>query len=318
VLTDVVLVIGGVALLLGGAWQLVRSAVALSLMWGVSRVVVGATVVAFGTSAPEFVVTLVAAVRGQPDIALGNVIGSNVANVALALGIAASIRPLRVDLRMLRWELPVLGAATLALLLFAANGVVGHAEGACMVAGLIAFVVLSPRLFPELAAAAESDVRPAAPPARNSGLVAREVALAIAGLAALAIGANFAVAGGADLATRAGMSQLAIGVAIVAAGTSLPEFATSIVAAARGEHEIAVANVVGSNIFNLLGVIGMTALIAGLPVRHELYHFALPSLAASSFVVYALAWPRARVGRAEGALLIGAYALFIMATLRWT
>ncbi len=319
------LVVVGLALLLGGAWQLVRAAVAVSLMLGVSRVVVGATVVAFGTSAPEFVVSLVAALRGAPDIAVGNVVGSNVANVALVLGVAAAIRPLAVSYRLLRWEIPVLAVATAALILFAENGHVGHAEGGVMFAGLIAFAVLSPRLFPELAAAAEEEAEATAEaeragrlPAPTLRAVARELGWMGAGIAALAFGANAAVEGASSLASAAGMSELAIGVVIVAIGTSLPELATSVVAAVRNEDEIAVANVVGSNIFNLLGVAGLTAAVAGLPVRLDLYRFELPALAASTLVLVPLAWPRYEISRFTGVALVGAYVAFVAATLAWS
>ena len=320
-LLAVVFVIAGLALLLIGAWLVVRAGVQLALMWGVSRVVIGATIVGFGTSAPEFVVSLIAALRDSPDIALGNVLGSNVANVALVLGASAMVAPLTIDYRLLRWEIPVLAAATVGVLVFAGNGALGHIEGAMLFLGLIAFVVLSPRLFPEMAAAVEAEdeaERLSPPPPRDLRVVLREFAWLSAGIAGLTLGASVAVEGGVGLAERAGMSEIAIGSIIVAVGTSLPELATSMVAAFRHEHEIAVANVVGSNIFNLLGVLGLTAAITGLPVSQDLYHFELPALAASTLVLIPLAWPRYHIGRADGAALVAAYVLFVVVTLGWT
>lgn len=324
-LIDTLAVVAGLSLLLVGAWLLVRSGVRLAVRWGVSRIVIGATIVGFGTSAPEFVVSLIAALRDSPDIALGNVLGSNIANIALVLGISAMIAPLAVDLRLLRWEIPVLGAATLAILAFGLNGSISHVEGALCFAGLAAFVALSPRLFPELAAAVEVEEEVEAeaerlfpPPPVPGTAVAIDFAWLIAGIGGLTVGASFAVDGGVGLAERVGMSQIAIGAIVVAIGTSLPELATSVVAALRNEDEIAVANIVGSNIFNLLGVLGLTAAIAGLPIDRNLYYFEMPALALSTLVLLPLAWPRYRIGRADGAALLGAYVIFTFATLRWT
>ena len=145
----------------------------------------------------------------------------------------------------------------------------------------------------------------------GAGEVAREVSLAVAGIAALAVGSEVAVHGAVGIAERVGVSEVAIGVTVVAIGTSLPEIVTSAVAALRGEHEIAVANVVGSNVFNLLGVLGLTGALITLPTGAELYRFEMPALAASTAVLFVLAWPRGRVGRPEGALLVAFYAAFL-------
>ena len=151
---DLALAIVGIAIVLVGAWLLVRSAVRMALSFGLSRVLIGATVVAFGTSAPEFVVSLVAGLQGSSGVAVGNILGSNVANTALVLGIAAVINPLNVNRRLIRWEIPVLFVATAAMLLAGASGAISAIEGGLMFLGLIAFVVLSPFLFPETGAEA--------------------------------------------------------------------------------------------------------------------------------------------------------------------
>ncbi len=310
-LWDAALTAVGLAVVLLGAWLLVRSAASLAVQFGLSPVIVGATVVAFGTSAPEFVVSLVAASDGSGGLAVGNVLGSNVTNVALVLGLSGIVRPMVVHPRLLRWEMPVLAAATAAILLVGSGGTIGHGAGAALFAGLLVFVALSLRLRPTEAAAADGGGLPAAGEVMGAGEVAREVSLAVAGIAALAVGSEVAVHGAVGIAERVGVSEVAIGVTVVAIGTSLPEIVTSAVAALRGEHEIAVANVVGSNVFNLLGVLGLTGALITLPTGAELYRFEMPALAASTVVLFVLAWPRGRVGRPEGALLVAFYAAFL-------
>ena len=314
---DLLLMTGGLIVLLAGAWQLVHSAVAISLMFGLSRVVVGATVVAFGTSAPEFVISLTAAVEGSSGLALGNVLGSNVANVALVLGSAALVAPLIVDTRLVRWEIPVLVAATAAVLLFGANGSIGRFEGGLLfLGGLLGFIVASLLLAPE-PSVIEGDEEVEEQPPRTARALAIAGVLLLVGLTALAVGAATAVEGAKGIAERVGMSELAVGVSIVAVGTSLPEVATSLVAAWRREHDIAVASVVGSNIFNLLGVVGATALVTPLTVDRSLYGFELPALALSSLILVPLVlwWSRHLVDRREGALLVSLYVGFLFVVL---
>ena len=314
-LADLALTALGLGILLAGAWLLVRSAALLAVAFGLSPVIVGATVVAFGTSAPEFVVSLAAGIDDRGGLAVGNVLGSNVTNVALVLGLAAVVRPMAVHPRLLRWEMPVLAAATVAVLLLGAGGSLGHVAGAALFVGLLAFIVLSLRLRPDVAAAIAGDEVPEAPAALTTRVTTREAALLLGGILALAIGSEMAVRGATGVAERVGMSEVAIGVTVVAVGTSLPEVVTSIVAAIRGDHEIAVANVVGSNVFNLLGVLGLTAALVTLPTDGDLYRFEMPVLAISTAALFLLAWPRARVGRSEGLVLIAAYIAFVAVVL---
>ena len=314
---DLLLVAGGLIALLAGAWQLVRSAVAISLMFGLSRVIVGATVVAFGTSAPEFVISLTAAAEGSSGLALGNVLGSNVANVALVLGSAALVAPLIVDARLVRWEIPVLIAATGAVLLFGANGTIGRFEGGLLfLGGLLGFIVASVLIVPA-PSVIDGDEEVEERPARTARALSIAGALLLLGLTVLAVGAAVAVEGAKGIAVRAGMSELAVGVSIVAVGTSLPEIATSLMAAWRREHDIAVASVVGSNIFNLLGVVGATALITPLTLDRSLYGFEMPALALSSLILVPLVlwWSRHLVDRREGALLVSLYVGFVFVIL---
>ena len=314
---DLLLIAGGLTVLLTGAWLVVRSAVVLALMFGLSRVVVGATVVAFGTSAPEFVVSLTAAVEGSSGLAVGNVLGSNVANVALVLGSAALIAPLVVNTRLVQWEIPVLIAATAAVLLFGANGTIGRLEGGLLfLGGLLGFIVASVLLVPA-PSVIEGDEEVEEKPPRTARAIWIAVGLLLGGLTGLAIGAATAVEGATGVAERIGMSELAVGVSIVAVGTSLPEVATGLMAAWRREHDIAVAAVVGSNIFNLLGVVGATALVAPLTLDRSLYDFEMPALALSSLILVPLVmwWSRHLVDRREGALLVSLYVGFVFVIL---
>jgi len=306
-------VVAGLAILLFGAWLAVRSASALAALLGLSPVVIGATVVAFGTSAPEFLVSTLAATRGSSDLAFGNVVGSNITNVALILGLSAIIVPLQIHERLLRWEMPVLLVATLALILFLSNGTLGRLEGAAMFIAIVVFLVLSFRLWPEAAAEAAAEGDFEAPKDVRGALT--QSAWLVVGVAALAGGAEFLVRGAVTMAESAGLSELAIGATVVATGTSLPELATSAMAAWKKEDDIAVANVVGSNIFNLLAVLGLAATIAPIQVSRDVYTFEMPILLVSSLVLLPLAWRRFRIGRTEGALLFASYFVFTAAIL---
>jgi cation:H+ antiporter len=310
-MADVVQLAVGLAALLAGAWLVVHEAARLAVRAGLSPVVVGATVVAFGTSAPEFVVSALAASRGAPDLAIGTALGSNVANVGLVLGIGAAITSMTMRPRLRRWELPVLGVATLLALLFAANGAIGRLEGATLLGVLAVFVAGSAAIGAESVAAHEPAVR--VDGGRRGGVPAREIVLLVAGVVALAGGAQVFVEGATGLAERLGVSELVIGALVVAVGTSLPEIATTTVAAWRGEHEIAIANAVGSNVFNLLGVVGLAALVAPLDVDRTLYQFEMPALLLSTVALVALS-RRGALARREGAWLLGSYTVFVLVT----
>jgi len=301
----------GLILLLGAAYYLVSSAVTISLSLGISRVIVGLTAVAFGTSTPEFLVSLVAGLRDSSGVALGNVLGSNVANVGLVLGMAAVIAPMRVHARLVHWEIPILGAATAAILLMGLSGAIQQWEGGLMVAGLTAFLLVSLRFFPETVADIELDAEvPSDDTEQQARSLVPQVGLLVGSVGVLAIASQLAVAGATGISQRFGVSDFVIGVTVIAVGTSLPELVTSVVAAFRREHDIAVANVIGSNIFNLLGVIGLTSTVVPLSVDGGLYRFEMIALAVSTVILIPLAWPRYRIGRAEGFMLLGVYATF--------
>ena len=313
-LVDLLVLVAGVAVLLSGAWVLLRGATTIAVAAGVSRVIIGATVVAFGTSAPELVVTVAAGARGASGVAIGNVVGSNIANVFLVLGLTAAISPITVHQRLIRWEIPVLLVATLLTVGFAIGGRIGPAEGLVMLVGILVFVGLSPRLFPEIGEEIESDVAaPETRPTRRHLVYA--VAFVGAGLAALAVGAELIVRSASSLALEVGVSEFVVGVVVVAIGTSLPELVTSAIAAFKDEHDLAVGNVVGSNIFNLLAVAGAGAAITGIPISDSLFEFELPAMVLSSVILVPLAWPRYHVGRFTGLALMAGYVLAVVVTI---
>lgn len=308
-LIDLALTTAGLVVLLAGGWLLVKAAARLSLAFGISPLIVGATVVALGTSSPELSVSMAAALEGSGGLAVGNVLGSNITNILLVLGIAALIRPMDVHPSLLRWEMPALAVVTIAVIVAGLTGMVGHLVGAALFAGLIVFVALSllRHREREVPHGGEELTRASEPLSRWG--ITREVLLLLAGIGALALGSELTVHGASGIAERVGLSEVAIGLSIVAIGTSLPEIVTTAVAAYHGEREIAVANVVGSNIFNLLGVLGLTAAVSTLPIGSELYYFEIPVLAAATAALFLVAWTNRRIVRAEGIALV---ALFVI------
>ena len=303
---DVVLVVTGLAALIGGAWILVHEAERLAVRLGLNPMLVGLTVVALGTSAPELIVGATASARGAGELAVGGVLGSNVANVALVLGLGIVMRPLAVSSRLLRWELPALGTATVLVLLFGASGAIGRIEGAALVALLVIFLVVSAQLGAESGQSRAAEVEVVDPAAS----MRRGVVQLLVGVAALAAGSELLVRGATGLAERLEISQVVIGAVVIAVGTSLPELATTAVAALGRRHAIAVGNVIGSNVFNLLGALGLASLVAPLPIDGRLYELELPAMALSTVLLVPLAW-REENGRALGVVLLVLYALFV-------
>lgn len=313
-LLDIALLLIGVAVLLVGAWVLLRGALTIAVAAGISPVIIGATVVAFGTSAPELVVTIAAGLRDASGVAIGNVVGSNIANVFLVLGLTATISPISVHQRLIRWEIPVLIVATSLTVGFAVGGRLAPVEGAVMLVLLAAFIGISPRLFPEVALEIEADVEvPAVEPQPKH--VIRAIGFVLVGLAALALSAEVIVRSASDVAIRIGISEFVVGVVIVAVGTSLPELVTSGMAALKNEHDLAVGNVVGSNIFNLLAVAGAGAVVSGLPIDSDLFQFELPIMILSSLILVPLVLPRYHIGRRTGVGLLALYVLSVVITI---
>lgn len=304
------LILGGLALLLGGGELLVRGAVLIATRLGVSSLMIGLTVVGFGTSMPELVTSLQAAFAGSPGIALGNIVGSNIANVLLILGIAALLSPFPVPSRTLARDGGLMLAAALLLAALSFGGVLGRYDGAFLVLCLAGYLLLVWRQERRHPASSESE---AATERSASGWVpvAKEIGYVIAGLLALVFGGRILVTGAIDLATALGVSETVIGLTIVAIGTSLPELATALVAAMRGQPDIAYGNIVGSNIFNIFCIAGITALTAPIAVPAEMLHFDIPVMIGVTILMGIFAATGSRLTRLEGATLLAGYAAYL-------
>jgi len=298
------LLAGLIGLFLGGE-ALVRGSVGIARRMAIPPLLIGLTVVGFGTSTPELLVSVEAAWRGVPDIALGNIVGSNIANILLIVGLSALVWPIRVIGATLRRDTAVMMAAALVLVPIFYLGQVGRLSGALLVLGLACYLIWA-YLKPGVAVIEDEGV-----PAPSSLLVS---ALWVAGgLVALMLGARFLVDGAVAIARGYGISEAFIGLTIVAVGTSLPELATSLIAAVRRQSEIAIGNIVGSNIFNVLGILGVTALITPIPVASRFLTFDLPVLIAVSLVLCVLLVTRPVIGRAIGVAMLAGYAAYIWA-----
>jgi cation:H+ antiporter len=304
----------GIAVLYFGAEWLVRGASRLARAFGMSALVVGLTVVSFGTSAPELVVSLLAAFRGQPDMTVGNVIGSNVSNIALILGVSALIYPIAIKGRLLSRGIPLMIAASLGLTLLVVDGSLGRAGGILLLVGLVIYFSYllrsAPEELPEIEVEFDTHQRErSCCPGDESRIW--NIGLVLAGLVGLTLGANLLVDAATLFARRIGISDLVVGLTVVAIGTSLPELATSVIAAIRTQTDIAVGNAVGSNVLNILGVLGLTAVLQPLSVDRSLLLFELPVMLGVSLLLLPLAWTRLRLERWEGVLLLAGYAVFV-------
>jgi cation:H+ antiporter len=312
-----ILLLAGFVLLIGGAELLVRGASQLATDFGISPLVVGLTVVAFGTSTPELAVSVLSAHSGQAGIALGNVVGSNICNVLLILGLSALVAPLVVSRQVVRLEVPIMIGISLLLTFFALDGAIGRWEGGLLFAGIIVYTVWTVRRsWRELREQVPPEVAP--PTGGRSGRGAQILQI-LGGLVLLGIGSKWLVDGAVSVATFFGVSDLVIGLTVVAVGTSLPELATSVLASLRGQRDIAVGNVVGSNIFNILSVLGLTAALApeGVPVPQSALTFDLPVMLAVAVACLPIFLTGHRIARWEGGLFFVyylAYTLFIVLT----
>jgi len=305
--------LGGFVLLFGGGELLVRGAVAVSRRFGLSPLLIGMTVVAWCTSAPELVVSLDAALKGSSAIALGNIVGSNIFNILGVLGVSALIAPIVVKPEALYRDTGVMIGSALALIAVVLTGVIGRIPGLFLLLGVIAYVALSYR----------AELRASAAPSAELHLHEAEeiagpqhvwvgAAYFVAGLAALVVGSRLLITGATDIALQFGISEAIIGLTLVAVGTSLPELATSVVAAFRGHADVAVGNVVGSNIFNILGIIGVTSLVRPIEVATRMAHVDVWVMLAASFALVPLLLLRGRIGRIAGAAMLAVYGAYLV------
>ncbi|WP_417851632.1 calcium/sodium antiporter [Thalassoglobus sp.] len=302
----------GLLVLTLGAELLVRSATKLASAAGISPLVIGLTVVAFGTSAPELVVSLQSTLSGQPDVALGNVVGSNILNILFILGISAVIVPLVVSQQLIRFDVPLMVGLSVLVLLLALDGQIGRLDGLLLTAGLISYnfwaVWKSRQEQAVVRAEYEANLGVAEKASDLRGILLN-LALLIAGLALLVLGSRWFVEAVTTIARSLGVSELVIGLTVVAAGTSLPEVATSIMAAIRGERDIAVGNVVGSNIFNILGVLGISSLVSanGIGISETALRLDIPVMVAVAFACLPIFFTGHMISRWEGSLFLGYY-----------
>lgn len=301
----VALIAGGVLLVLG-AELLVRGASKMALAAGITPLAVGLSVVAFGTSAPEFAVTLKSAYAGAVDVAVGNVIGSNIFNVLLILGISALITPLVVAVRLVRFDVPLMILVSVIVLAMGFDGEIGRVDGLLLISGLGYYTL---RLFRSSRAEEQED----APSDAEKTRLLPQIGLVAVGLGLLVAGSEWFVGGAVDLARAFGVDELVIGLTIVAAGTSLPELTTSILASLKGERDIAVGNVIGSNLFNLLGVLGVAGLLSpdGVPMSQGVMTFDLPFMIAVAVATLPIFFAKQLLGRWEGGLFVVAYVAYV-------
>lgn len=303
---DYLYLLGGIVGLFLGGEALVRGSVGIARRMAIPPLLIGLTVVGFGTSTPELLVSVDAALRGVPDIALGNVVGSNIANILLIVGLSALVWPIRVLGDTLRRDTAVMMAAALILVPVFAMGLMSRPAGALLVAALAAYLIWAYRSAGQSPATAEAE--DAAPPAP----ILLSLIWVGGGLVALMLGARFLVDGAVNIARDFGLSEAFIGLTIVAVGTSLPELATSLIAAIRRQSEIAIGNVVGSNIFNILGILGVTAVIAPIPVAPRFLGFDLPVLIGVSLLLTVLLLTQPRIGRLTGLIMLAGYAAYVI------
>ena len=299
----------GITVLYFGADWLVRGAARLAGTLGVSPMVIGLTVVSLGTSAPELVVCLVAAMGGNADLAIGNVMGSNLANIGLILGLTAVVRPLDVQARVVWREMPIMLLVTAVLFPLAWDNELGRGDGIVLLMGLAAYLIFVFQSVgdeaPEVLGEYQEFVQASG---ELPGRVAlRDVGLVIAGSALLVLGGYCIVEGAITVASALGIPQVVIGLTVVAVGTSLPELATSIVAAFRQESDIAVGNVVGSNIFNIAAILGLSSAVAPIRISDSVIRREIPVVLAMSLLLLPLLRTAWRIRRWEGAILLVAY-----------
>lgn len=315
--------LGGLVLLVFGGEFLVRGAVNAATLLGVSPLVIGLTLVGFGTSTPELVTSVQAALAGAPGIAYGNVVGSNIANVLLIGGIAALLLPIAVGSEVLRRDGVVMVGVAVAFAVIASLTAPGRLFGAVLLAALAAYIYVAFRQERSVAepdpgavrakSAALVDTDPMLSlPARPRGPLVAALFLALAGLVLVIFGGRFLVEGAVALARGLGVSETVIGLSIVAVGTSMPELVTSIVAALKRHSDVAFGNIIGSNIYNILGIAGATALVAPGPVPPEILTFDAPVMIAASLLLLAFAYTGRRIARWEGGLLLLGYVGYLV------
>ncbi len=307
----IILFITGLVLLIIGAELLVKGSSGIALSFRISPLVVGLTVVAFGTSSPELAVGIESSLTGKEGITFGTVVGSNIFNILFILGISAVILPLSVSRKLLRMDVPFMIILSVVLLLLSLNGVLSRIEGIVLTAGLIIYTLFL--IVGSRRKLGSESVETNKISAKKKGWLLN-ISMAFGGLGLLMAGSNWFLDGAVYLAQNFGLSETIIGLTIVAAGTSMPEVVTSIMAVIRGEREIAVGNVIGSNIFNILGVLGISALFAadGIDISDSLIRFDIPVMIAVALACLPIFFTGGIISRGEGILFLGYYTAYTL------
>lgn len=311
----ILLVAGGLIILAVGGDVLIRGAVSVAKLAGLTTAVIGLTVVALGTSLPEMVVSILAASQGQPDIAVGNVLGSNIFNVVLILGAASVVYPIPVHSNAVKVEWPVVVFVSLLAILVMRDGTVDRIEGGVFVLGLATFMAFSVWVARREVKAGEVahlvEGIEAATTAKGTAGILKSLGLVAVGVTALIVGGRLLVDGAVSLARLAGITERVIGLTIVAAGTSAPELAASIAAARRKHADIAVANLLGSNIFNILGILGTTALVAPIPINPDILRTDTWWMLGAAVGIFPLMRVGRDITRVDGTILLTAYVVYV-------
>lgn len=298
------LFVAGLVLLFGGGNALVKGSSQLARMLGIHPIVVGLTVVAFGTSMPEFLVSLIAALTDKPDVALGNIIGSNVSNIGFILGLSALVSPIAIHLKLLKFEVPLVVGVSLYFWLICFNGTLSRLDGLTLTVGFVIYIVVVVVGAKKDSSVLEEKYRPIS---GDSKRILFDIVLIIIGIAALTLGARWIVDSASEISRRLGVPELILGLTIVALGTSLPELATSLVAAIKKEGDISVGNIIGSNIFNMMAIAGPSALVHPLVVTEELKFNHLPIMVGLTILLFPFVKTGGLLTRKEGAVLLACY-----------
>lgn len=314
--TTILLFLAGLITLIVGADLLVRGATRLAAAFGVPPLVIGLTIVAIGTASPEIAVSLHAAAAGQGDLTLGNVLGSNIFNILFILGVTSIVAPIVIAEQLIRKDAPIMLGISLLTLLLALDGSLGWVDGLILLTGLVSYFVFALRQSKKESKSVQKEYAEefAQKAPRTLRFMLVNFAFLLIGLALLVFGSNWLVDASVNIARALGVSELVIGLTIVAVGTSLPEVATSVIAALKKESDIAVGNAVGSNIFNLLGVLGIASLVSphAIPIAQNVLQFDLPVMVFVALTTLPVFFIDSRISRLEGGLLLSYYVIYLV------
>jgi len=321
---DVLLFLLGLLILYYGAEWLIRGASGIALEYGIRPVVVGLTIVALGTSMPEFLVNFIAALGGEHHLALGNIIGSNISNIALILGASAIVLPVAVAPQILRKEYPMMLGAMVVFYVISLDGTISRTDGIFLVSCLAGFIgyllydaqnnATAQSMIDEMDVDDDDDIDPSSP----TDTTLMKTAFLVGGTVGLALGAHFMVDSAVDIARSLGISQIVIGLTIVAIGTSLPELAASMVGAIKSEADLSVGNILGSNLLNVLFVVGTVSIMSPLDVEPSTLTIHFPVMLGICVMLLPIAWTRFEITRLEGGVLLATFLSYMTYIVVWT